>query len=167
VAGFDGSVVLQQVILLAMAVTFSEEFKRESFIKDFARKHKYAVLVMAIKCLPVWIFSNFNILIFYLCSIYFKIPAPENVANFFLLTAVFIVAATNLGVLVSIIIPDALKATQILMVIITGVYYQWIYVADLCNAFIYRQFYQYHSANALFRGFEDNGCRERIRLSDL
>ncbi|MFC4687832.1 ABC transporter permease [Epilithonimonas pallida] len=111
------AVVLQQVILLAMAVTFSEEFKRESFIKDFAGKHKYAVLVMAIKCLPVWIFSNFNILIFYLCSIYFKIPAPENVANFFLLTAVFIVAATNLGVLVSIIIPDALKATQILMVI--------------------------------------------------
>ena len=111
------AVVLQQVILLAMAVTFSEEFKRESFIKDFAGKHKYAVLVMAIKCLPVWLFSNFNILIFYLCSIYFKIPAPENVANFFLLTAVFIVAATNLGVLVSIIIPDALKATQILMVI--------------------------------------------------
>jgi ABC-2 type transport system permease protein len=108
------AVVLQQVILLAMAVTFSEEFKRDSFIKDFAGKHKYAVLVMAIKCLPVWIFSNFNILIFYLCSIYFKIPAPENVANFFLLTAVFVVAATNLGVLVSIMVPDAFKATQIL-----------------------------------------------------
>lgn len=111
------AVVLQQVILLAMAVTFSEEFKRDSFVKDFAGKHKFAVLVMAIKCLPVWIFSNFNILIFYLCSIYFKIPAPENIWNFFLITAVFVVAATNLGVFVSIIIPDALKATQILMVI--------------------------------------------------
>lgn len=111
------AVVLQQVILLAMAVTFSEEFKRDSFIKDFAGKHKYAVLVMAIKCLPVWIFSNLNILIFYLCSIYFKIPAPENVMNFFLITAIFVVAAANLGVFVSIIIPDALKATQILMVI--------------------------------------------------
>ena len=111
------AVVLQQVILLAMAVTFSEEFKRDSFVKDFAGKHKYAVLVMAIKCLPVWIFSNFNILIFYLCSIYFKIPVPENVWNFFLITAIFVVAATNLGVLVSILVPDALKATQILMVI--------------------------------------------------
>lgn len=111
------AVVLQQVILLAMAVTFSEEFKRDSFVKDFAGKHKYAILVMAIKCLPVWIFSNFNILIFYLCSIYFKIPAPENVMNFFLITAIFVVAATNLGVLVSILVPDALKATQILMVI--------------------------------------------------
>ena len=111
------AVVLQQVILLAMAVSFSEEFKRESFIRDFAGKQKYAVLVMAIKCLPVWIFANFNILFFYLCSLYFKIPVPENVWNFFLVTAIFVVSATNLGVLVSILIPDALKATQVLMVI--------------------------------------------------
>lgn len=111
------AVVLQQVILLAMAVTFSEEFKRESFKRDFAGKHKYAILVMTLKCLPVWIFANFNILFFYACSVYFKIPVPENILNFILLTAGFVVAATNLGVLVSILIPDALKATQILMVI--------------------------------------------------
>ncbi len=111
------AVVLQQVILLAMAVTFAEEFKRESFIKDFAGKEKYAVVVMAIKCLPIWIFANFNILFFYLCSLYFKIPVPDNLWNFFLITAVFVVAAANLGVLVSILIPDALKATQYLMVI--------------------------------------------------
>ena len=111
------AVVLQQVILMAMAVTFAEEFKRDSFARDFAGKHKYAVLVMAIKCLPVWIFANFNILFFYLCSLYFKIPAPVNVANFFLLTAVFVIASTNLGVLFSILVPNALKATQYLMVI--------------------------------------------------
>ena len=111
------AVVLQQVILMAMAVTFAEEFKRDHFIKDFAGKHKYAILVMAIKCLPVWIFANFNILFFYLCSLYFKIPAPVNVPNFFLLTAIFVVACTNLGVFFSIIVPDALKATQYLMVI--------------------------------------------------
>lgn len=111
------AVVLQQVILLAMAVTFSEEFKRESFIKDFAGKEKSAIFVMAIKCLPIWIFANFNILFFYLCSLYFKIPVPENLWNFFLMTAVFVIAAANLGVLVSILVPDALKATQILMVV--------------------------------------------------
>lgn len=111
------AVVLQQVILLAMAVSFSEEFKRKSFLKDFAGKEKYAIFVMTIKCLPIWIFANLNILFFYLCSIYFKIPVPDNVWNFFFITAVFVVAATNLGVLVSILIPDALKATQVLMVI--------------------------------------------------
>ena len=116
------AVVLQQVILLAMAVTFSEEFKRESFLKDFAGKEKYAIVVMTIKCLPIWIFANFNILFFYLCSLYFKIPAPDHIGNFFLLTAAFVIAATNLGVLVSILVPDALKATQILMVIASPVF---------------------------------------------
>ena len=111
------AVVLQQVILLAMAVTFAEEFKRESFKIDFAGKEKYAALVMAIKCLPIWVFSFFNVLMFYALSIYFKVPAPDNVMNFLWITGFFVLAATNLGVLFSIILPDSLKATQILMVI--------------------------------------------------
>ncbi|WP_312322689.1 ABC transporter permease [Soonwooa sp.] len=111
------AVVLQQVILLAMAVTFSEEFKRESFKRDFAGKEKFAALIMAIKCLPIWVFSVFNILMFYVLSIYFKVPAPDNVMNFLWVTSFFVLASTNLGVLFSIILPDALKATQILMVI--------------------------------------------------
>lgn len=111
------AVVLQQVILLAMAVSFSEEFKRESFKSDFKGKEKYAVLIMAIKCLPVWVFSILNVLMFYILSVYFKIPAPDNVLNFLLVTGFFVFAATNLGVFFSIILPDALKATQILMVI--------------------------------------------------
>lgn len=111
------AVVLQQVILLAMAVSFVAEFKRRTFIRDFAGKEKYAVLVMFVKCLPVWLFSIVNLLFFYGCAKYFKIPLPEDFTNFFLITFAFILACTNLGVLVSILIPDALKATQILMVI--------------------------------------------------
>ncbi|RVU90633.1 ABC transporter permease [Flavobacterium columnare] len=111
------AVVLQQVILLAMAVTFSEEFKRDSFIRDFTGKHQYPILIMFIKCLPVWLFSYLNILVFYICALYFRIPIPDNILNFFLLTSAFIIATTNLGVFFSILIPDALKATQVLMVI--------------------------------------------------
>lgn len=111
------AVVLQQVILLAMAVSFAEEFKRKSFFKDYAGKEKYASLMMFIKCLPVWIFSLFNIAMFYLLSVYFKVPAPDNAFNFFFITFFFVLSATNLGVLFSIILPDSLKATQILMVI--------------------------------------------------
>ena len=110
------AVVLQQVILLAMAVSFAAEFKRENFIRDFAGKHKYAVLVMFIKCLPIWIFANLNILSYYFIGEYFKIPMPEDLGNFFLVTAAFVLASTNLGVMVSILVPDALKVTQILMV---------------------------------------------------
>ncbi|MFK6999323.1 ABC transporter permease [Flavobacterium oreochromis] len=111
------AVVLQQVILLAMAVTFSEEFKRDSFITAFKDTYQHTLLVMFIKCLPIWLFSFVNIFVFYLSALYFRIPIPDNTLNFFLLTSIFVIATTNLGVLFSILIPDALKATQVLMVI--------------------------------------------------
>ena len=111
------AVVLQQVILLAMAVTFSEELKRKTFIEDFVERKTYAVVVMAIKSLPVWVFSLFNILVFFIYSKYLMIPVPADFWNFMLLTGVFVLACTNLGVFFSILIPNALKATQVLMVI--------------------------------------------------
>ncbi|MEC5395614.1 ABC transporter permease [Bergeyella sp. RCAD1439] len=111
------AVVLQQVILLAMAVSFAAEFERENFIRDFAGKEKYAVLVMLVKNLPIWVFSTTNIILFYLLGRYFMIPMPEEWLYFIVITGLFVVACSNLGVMVSIILPDALKVTQILMVI--------------------------------------------------
>src|SRR5690606_13830305 len=104
-------------ILLAMAVTFSEELKRKTFIEDFVERKTYAVVVMAIKSLPVWVFSLFNIFIFFIFSKYLMIPFPEDLWNFMLLTGIFVLACTNLGVFFSILIPNSLKATQVLMVI--------------------------------------------------
>ena len=111
------AVVLQQVILLAMAVSFSEDFKHTSFITDFNGKQRYTALIMAIKSLPIWLFSIFNLLMFYAFSLFFKLPTPEDSLHFFGVTAVFVLAACNLGVFVSILVPDPLKATQVLMVI--------------------------------------------------
>lgn len=111
------AVVLQQVILLAMAVTFSEELKRDTFIKDFVERKVPAIVVMAIKSLPVWVFALVNMLVFFIYSKYLMIPAPNNFWNFMGVTGIFVLACTNLGVMVSILIPDALKATQVLMVI--------------------------------------------------
>lgn len=111
------AVVLQQVILLAMAVSFATEFKRKNFIEDFNGKEKYAVLIMIVKNLPIWLFSFMNICVFYFLAKYFMIPMPENVLYFFIITSVFVLACTHLGVMISIMIPDALKVTQVLMVI--------------------------------------------------
>lgn len=111
------AVVLQQVILLAMAVTFSEELKRESFIEVFVVRKTYAIVTMFIKSLPVWVFSLFIVFIFYLYSRYFMIPVPEDIWNFMFVTGIYVLACTNLGVFVSILLPDSLKATQVLMVI--------------------------------------------------
>lgn len=111
------AVVLQQVILLAMAVSFSEELKRKAFVENFVQRKSYAIVLMIIKCLPIWIFSLFNILVFFIYSKYLMIPSPVDFWNFMLVTGVFVVACTNLGVLFSILIPNSLKATQVLMVI--------------------------------------------------
>lgn len=111
------AVVLQQVILLAMAVSFSEELKRKAFVENFVQRKSYAIVLMIIKCLPIWIFSLFNILVFFIYSKYLMIPSPVDFWNFMLVTGVFVVACTNLGVFFSILIPNSLKATQVLMVI--------------------------------------------------
>lgn len=111
------AVVLQQVILLAMAVSFAAEFKGGSFVKEYRKMKRWAFPTMLIKVIPIWISSILIVGIYYFMHMIFRIPMPEGILNFILLTAVFVGSASFLGVFISILIPDALKATQILMVI--------------------------------------------------
>ncbi|OPC05101.1 ABC transporter permease [Elizabethkingia ursingii] len=111
------AVVLQQVILLAMAVSFAAEFQRGSFIKEYYGMRRWAFPTMLIKVIPIWFFSILIVGIYYLMHMIFKVPMPEGIFNFILLTAFFVGSASFLGVFISIMIPDALKATQILMVL--------------------------------------------------
>lgn len=111
------AVVLQQVILLAMAVSFAAEFQRGSFVAEYQRMRRWAFPIMLIKVIPIWVFSILIVCIYYLMHILFYVPLPQGVLSFIWLTAYFVGAASFLGVIVSILIPDALKATQILMVI--------------------------------------------------
>ncbi|CAI9678052.1 ABC transporter permease [Elizabethkingia anophelis] len=111
------AVVLQQVILLAMAVSFAAEFQRGSFIKEYYGMRRWAFPTMLIKVIPIWFFSILIVGIYYFMHMIFKVPMPEGIFNFILLTAVFVGSASFLGVFISILIPDALKATQILMVL--------------------------------------------------
>ncbi|MEY8760386.1 ABC transporter permease [Chryseobacterium tongliaoense] len=111
------AVVLQQVILLAMAVSFAAEFQGGSFIREYSRMRRWAFPTMLIKVIPIWVFSILIVGMYYFMHMIFKVPMPEGIFNFIILTAVFVGSASFLGVFISILIPDALKATQILMVI--------------------------------------------------
>ena len=111
------AVVLQQVILLAMAVSFATEFQGGSFVKEYYGMRKWAFPTMLIKVIPVWIFSILIVGMYYFMHMIFKVPMPQGIFSFIVLTAVFVGSASFLGVFISILIPDALKATQILMVI--------------------------------------------------
>lgn len=109
------AVVLQQVILLAMAVSFAEDFERKTFMKNYGNTNVF--LTMICKSFPIWVLSVWNVCLFYTMHYFFKIPLPEDIGNFVILTGLFVGACTFLGILFSIIMPNALKATQVLMVI--------------------------------------------------
>ena len=108
-------VVFQQVVLLAMAVSFASDFRRKSFLENY--KGSPAILMLIMKCLPIWIISVVNILILSAMGWYFKIPVLENIFGFAILATVFIMTCTFLGALFSVLLPNALKATQFLMII--------------------------------------------------
>jgi len=55
--------------------------------------------------------------VFYIFSKWLKIPVPTDFGGFILNSELFILASVFLSILVSIVVPNALKATQILMVI--------------------------------------------------
>ena len=111
------AVVLQQVILLAMAVSFSTEFEEKTFNSELTSKVHSATGLILIKNLPIWLFSVLIIGLFYLFHMMFRAPIPHQVMDFMVITGFFVVAASLLGTVVSMIIPNALKATQILMII--------------------------------------------------
>ena len=111
------TVVFQQVILLAMAVTIAAEVQKGTLAIGVAGKKRGALATVFSKVLPIWILSFPIILMFYGFHVYFGAPLPTKPLDFAILSALFVMAATFLGTAFSAIIPDALKATQILMLV--------------------------------------------------
>ncbi|MBW7892813.1 MAG: ABC transporter permease, partial [Chitinophagaceae bacterium] len=52
-------------------------------------------------------------------TFWFRIPVNENLGSLTLIAGVFVLAVSFIGILVSILLPDQLKATEVLMVIAT------------------------------------------------
>lgn len=113
------AVVLQQVILLAMAVSFASEFEKKTFATQFLTRTKSGVSSLLIKVIPIWVISIIHVSIFYGLHIFFKAEIPHAFWKFFVITALFVGSASFLGTMMSILIGDSLKATQILMLVST------------------------------------------------
>lgn len=109
------TVVLQQVILLAMAVSIAFEVEQKTFGIGIVEKTKSAFITVLVKVMPIWLLSIPMIAIFYGFHVMYDAPLPVNPLNFIILTALFIASTTFLGVMLSALLPNALKATQILM----------------------------------------------------
>lgn len=110
--------VLQQVLLLGLALSFASEFENGTF-KNLVKQSRSTLVLMAVKILP-YLFMSFAVwLMYWAFTWWFDIPFYENLGALTLVAGFFVVAVCFIGILVSILIPNQLKATEVLMVIAT------------------------------------------------
>lgn len=110
--------VLQQVLLLGLALSFSTEFEKNTFGELVTRMSNPLGLIL-VKVLPYLLMSVGILFFYWVMSFYYKVPLHTDFWWFALCTFIFILAASLIGILVSIAIPSQLKATEILMVVAT------------------------------------------------
>ncbi|HLV45830.1 MAG TPA: ABC transporter permease, partial [Flavobacterium sp.] len=110
--------VLQQVLLLGLALSFASEFENGTFA-ELSRQTKSVWEMIAVKVIPYLIMSFGIWILYYLFTLWFRIPFHENIGTLTLIAGVFVLAVSFIGILVSIMIPNQLKATEVLMVIAT------------------------------------------------
>ncbi len=109
--------VLQQVLLLALALSFASEYEKGTFA-DLARRTSLPGMI-AVKVVPYLVMSFGIWLLYWAFTFWFRIPVNENLGALTLIAGVFVLSVSFIGILVSIVIPDQLKATEVLMVIAT------------------------------------------------
>ena len=110
--------VLQQVIMLGLALSFASEFEQGTF-KELAQKTNNVFLLILVKILPFFILSIGIFGLYYGFSIYYRMPLYTSMLPFLGTSVLFLLAVSFIGILISILIPNQLKATEILMVIAT------------------------------------------------
>lgn len=110
--------VLQQVLLLGLALSFASEFESGSF-KELVLKTRSTFSLIMVKLIPYLIMSFAIWLMYWGFTFWFRIPFFENLGELTLVAGIFVLAVSFIGILVSILIPNQLKATEILMVVAT------------------------------------------------
>lgn len=110
--------VFQQVLLLGLALTFAAEYENGTF-RELVRKMPNPLGMLAVKIIPYMIMSVGILLLYWGFSKYYNMVIAGAFWAFSLSTFVFILAVCGIGVLVSIVLPNQLKATEVLMVVAT------------------------------------------------
>lgn len=109
--------VLQQVLLLALALSFASEYENGTFAELTEKTSLFSM--MAVKIIPYLIMSFGIWLLYWALTFWFRIPINENLGALTLIAGVFVLSVIFIGILVSIVIPNQLKATEVLMVVAT------------------------------------------------
>ena len=111
-------IVMQQVFLLVLALSFARDFEDEYFkyLFGYNRQAAYHILV---KVLPVYILGAIVWLFIGGMFNFFNVDLQVFTGKMAVLALLFSTACIFLGILVSILVPNQLKATEILMIVAT------------------------------------------------
>lgn len=112
-------VILQQVFMLAMALSFAREQEENTFLTEFYPQVRNPWYAMLIKSLPFWLMGLGVLAALWAMFPLFKVPLQVHGLAMIALLAGLIFSVTMMGISVSLAIPSQLKATEVLMVIAT------------------------------------------------
>ncbi|MDM1293439.1 ABC transporter permease [Sphingobacterium sp. N143] len=110
--------VLQQVLLLGLALSFSSEFEGNTF-PELVKKISNPIGLILVKILPYVLMSVGILALYWGFGQYYRMPLHAEFGRFVLCTVVFLLAVCFIGVLVSLLLPSQLKSTEVLMVVAT------------------------------------------------
>ncbi len=110
--------VFQQVLLLGLALSFAQEFETGSF-KELVSKTSNPFKILFVKTFPYIFMSIFIYILYYIFGMFYDMKLQTEFWPFFYSAIAFILAVCFMGFLVSILLPNQLKATEVLMVVAT------------------------------------------------
>ena len=110
--------VFQQVLLLGLALSFTQEYENGTF-GELIDKTSNTLKLLAVKVLPYMIMSIGIWALYIGFATWFRVPIHHNLIPLTLIAGLFVFAVAAIGILVSIVLPTQLKATEVLMVIAT------------------------------------------------
>lgn len=111
--------IMQQVFLIVLALSFAREYEDNTF-RDLVRYTQNPLRLLFYKAFPYFLIGM--LLWLPLIRIFlpmFHLTMPANEGLFYLVSALFMIAVTFMGISVSIMVSTQLKATEILMIIAT------------------------------------------------
>ncbi len=110
--------VMQQVIMLGLALVFARDFE-DGYFGKLVKASSNSLYHIVLKILPFVIMTAFMWLVVGLFYVVYDIDIPVFTPGVALLVSVFSLACILLGMLFSVAVPNQLKATELLMVIAT------------------------------------------------
>lgn len=110
--------VFQQVLLLGLALSFTQEYENGTF-GELINRSSSTLKLLLVKSLPYMIMSIGIWGLYVGFATWFRVPIHHNFIPLTFIAGLFVFAVAAIGILVSIILPTQLKATEVLMVIAT------------------------------------------------